>query len=490
MLKYFILTGLAILLSVSCLFAQREITLAEVRQLALENNRSLGVARAHGEAAAALRKVSFSQFLPGLDFAAHYQQMNKPFNLLSQDMFLPVIPYNTIDFGTGTVNPLPMLNPDAGVLAFHPDGRPIMDEEGNFVFRNYAWIPSDAMQIGQKNNILMNLAVSQPLFTGGKIKAQYQAAVHMESLARYGAQLTESDVLFEVESLYWKMLSLQEKIKLTDEYKAMVQALLDDLEGYYQEGIIHRTEVLQAKVALNEARLDALRARNGFHRASMALCLATGLPLTTSLKVVEEPVVPGGEFLLDELWELGAGSRPELAMAEKQVDIAAALERVVRGGYFPDIALSAGYLAVNPNPYNGFEKEFGMDWTVGVTLVMPVFHWGERRNMVNAARLERKVQELKLEDAREMIRLDISNAWYGYLEMLQVQQVKSLSVQQAEENLRLSGDLFEVGRINATDLLKAQVLWHEARTELIDAQSQLRTSYRALEKATGTIRNP
>jgi outer membrane protein TolC len=62
------------------------------------------------------------------------------------------------------------------------------------------------------------------------------------------------------------------------------------------------------------------------------------------------------------------------------------------------------------------------------------------------------------------------------------------ALEQAEENLRVSSDNFEVGMGLLTDLLEAQTHWQSARSEQIDARADLRLKETAWLKALGQLK--
>lgn len=476
---------LVLLCSAFTVKGERVITIEESRALALENNRDLKISAQHYDAAQSLRRASRSKFLPSFDFSAQYIRMNKPFNLLSQSLFLPVVPFGAINPETGNLKPLELLQSDPPVLVFGPDGMPVRDADGNFIFRQYAYLPKSETEIGRHNNLLANFSLMQPIYTGGKIRAQYRAAGHMEQIAQYGRKLSEAEVLLEVESFFWQLITVQQKQKLAKQYMEMLESLIHDMEGYLEEGIVNRNDLLKARVALNEAEMELLKAENGIMQLSMALCRLTGLPLTQRLLAQDELQGLARDYVLDDLWSEGLGQRPEIFMVKEKAGLAGSMADLAGAARYPDLALGASYFAINPNPYNGLEKEFGHDWFVGLTLTVPVFHWGEKRQIYRAALHEKNVQQLKLEDIYELIKMDITRAYLDLTESKMNVKIKTLSLEQATENLSIARDGFGVGALKTTEMLEAQTLWHQAQTDLIESQALLRTSYAQLEKAIG-----
>jgi outer membrane protein len=464
--------------------AQREITLDEVRLIAKENNRELKISNNHASAAQYLRKASFTKFLPSFDFSSQYLRLNKPFNLLSGDLFLPVIPYTALD-AQGNFNALQLLQSNPPALALDANGKPLIGPDGNFVFQNYAWIPQAATEFGQKNNLLMNVSLMQPIYTGGKIRAQYKAALHMEEMAVQGQRLSEAEVMVKAESLFWKLITLQEKKQLADQYSEMLQSLLNDVQSYVDEGIVSRNDQLRAQVAFNESLLEQLKVQNGITQVSMALNRMLGFPLTEKLLARETFWLSSESFMLEDLWQEGLMSRPEVKLVAGQAGLSSAMADMAKAAQYPNLAMGASYLAANPNPYNGFEKEFGHDWVVGLTLTMPIWHWGERRHLYKAALLEQNAMQLKMEDTHELIQLDITRAYFSLTEATRDAEIKKLSLEQASENLKIVKDGFDVGRVGTTDLLEAQTLWQQAFADQIESKATMREKYTELQKAIG-----
>jgi outer membrane protein TolC len=361
------------------------------------------------------------------------------------------------------------------------------DSDGNFIFRNYAFLPRSETSFGQHNNFLGSINLKQPLFTGGKIKAQYQVAGILEDMAHYDQTLTQREVVMETATLFWKMVTLQEKTKLADQYEALLEKTVSDLHGLVEEGIIHRNDLLKAQVKYNEAMLEHIKAQNGLARISMALCRMTGLPLTTDIAAKTNMTEETQQFALEELTRSGLENRTEILMAQKQTELAKTFAKLAKANFYPDIGLAAAYFASNPNPYNGFETETGKDWIAGITMKMPIYNWGEKKHMLQAARNKVKAGEIQKEDVRQLIQLDIANAFYQWLEAQKTVEIKKISLEQAEENLQLVQDHVDNGRMNTTDILEAQTMWQQAKTEHTEALAKLRKSILELKKTTGEM---
>mgnify|MGYP000921596887 FL=1 len=153
--------------------------------------------------------------------------------------------------------------------------------------------------------------------------------------------------------------------------------------------------------------------------------------------------------------------------------------------FLPDIAMTAGYTIMNPNLYNGLEKEFGGDYTIGVVCNVPLFHFGDRKHTLNAARAEHEAATLQLEETKELMVLQLQQAIFRYNEAVKTTELANLALMQSEKNLKYTYDGFREGIQKTTDLLEAQVLWQKAFSELIDARTEQQMAASNIKKITG-----
>ena len=136
--------------------------------------------------------------------------------------------------------------------------------------------------------------------------------------------------------------------------------LVSDLENVYAEGIITKTDLLKAKVKLNEAELILLKANNGLEISKMAMAQIIGknykdIGILDTTKLHQ--ILP--EYSVNP--EKQVENRAEIGILKQNVNIATSGVSVMRSRFLPDISLIAGYTFMNPNPYKGMEKKFGRD---------------------------------------------------------------------------------------------------------------------------------
>ena len=183
-------------------------------------------------------------------------------------------------------------------------------------------------------------------------------------------------------------------------------------------------------------------------------------------------------------------NRSELRSLDLAKKIYQGKERIVLADLLPNVALSANYFVTNPNVFNGFKNDFAGMFNVGVMVRVPLSAWWEGTYKRNAARAETRIKELEWMDAREKIELQVNQSVYQVNEAGKRLIASSRNMENAEENLRRANLGFEEGVIPALNLMEAQTAWLSARSELIDAQIEVKLTRVYLDKALGRLSHP
>ncbi|MDD2278352.1 MAG: TolC family protein [Bacteroidales bacterium] len=459
------------------------LSLEQCKELALEHNYGVRVANEQVGATDALSKSVRTNFFPNIAANAAYTRVNKQFSLFDGDKFIPVVPFSSINPETGEFNP--NLDP-VNTFVFNPiSGDMLYDKDGNPVFQNYAWLPSDQFQLGAKNIFVGGISLTQPIYTGGKIREAYRISQFGNQIAKANLTKEQDEVLYTTEENYWRIVALKEKVEMVESYMSLLEKLSFDLDNLYQEGIILKNDILRVRVKHNEAKLNLQKVQNGLTLSHMALCQITGLPLNTDLILTDS--LSNSITILPEMayGDTALVFRPELDALSQTVGIAQSAVKIAQSRYLPNIGLTASYMLLNPNPYKGFDNSFGGDWSVGVAMNIPIFHWNDKAHTLRAARHEQSAAELKLNEARELILLQVQKAVFTANESTKKVALSKENLKIAEENLRIATDAFAEGMVKTTDVLEAQALWFDAYSSLIDGQMENQLSVVNLKKVMG-----
>lgn len=423
-----------------------QLDLEQCRTLALEHNRKVQMAQLDAVASDYLVKSAKTKYLPRIDFVGGW-----------------------VNPGDRALQPFAFNFDVPGLL---PQGLAM---------------PMDFLSVAPEQIFTGGFVLRQPIFLGTKIVQANRIASSLSNIAHEEVVLKQADVIGRVDTAYWRVISVQEKVQLAKAYKALLDRLANDLENIYQEGIITRNELLRVQVKQNEVALSLVKAENGLQLSRMALAQLLGMDeanlVLSSAVISEQELVPRLELLAEQKGD----QRVEIAMLNDKLKSTQALKAMVKSQFLPNVFLTAGYVWATPNIYKGSQHNFGGDWAIGIGVRVPLFTWGDRIYQTRMA--EQKVQQAKLElaEAQELIALQIKRDQFQYSEALKKIELTKLSVQQAAENLRVVQNTLDEGMKSTKDILEAQAMWERASSDNIDARIEAATALSELEKSTGAL---
>lgn len=475
-------------------FAQKELfSLDDCRNMAMSNNKELKIAHEQVKVAVSLEKAAFTHYFPTISANGAYLWNEKNISLMKEDAYLPVYAMDingSKNYAASWNNswavyngaPVPL---DANGVPFDPQKNP-----EKISWKNYAYLPKDAFEMDVHNVFVGSVMMAQPLFMGGKIRELNNIAKSTRKIseAKFAGEL--SDNMLETDAAYWRVVSLVNKEKLAKSYVALLEKLSSDVEKSILFGVATKSEALSVKVKLNEAQMQLLQVQDGLNLSKMLLCQLCGLPLDSDFGLVDENIATTDMPLDNPTINIdnAVANRYEIKSLEETINIAESNRKIMVSRFMPNAALTAGYLLSNPNTYNGFSTEFAGMWQVGVVVNVPIFHFGERLHTLNAARSIKQIAEYELEDAKEKIRLEITQSSFKMNEVIKKSIMTRTNKDKAEENLRYATIGFDSGVVASSVVMEAQTAWLKANSEDVDARIEVKLCQLYLQKAIGNLK--
>ena len=376
------------------------VTLDSCRHMALRNNKEIQQAALAIDKAGYQRKEAAAAYLPQFDLTAGYIYNSRRVSLVKEDQMLPTKSFN---LETGTYDYNLVIDPRTGTT---------LQVNGQYVPSTIALLPKSGLSYNIHNLMGGALTVTQPIYMGGKITAMNQITDLAQQLAREMRDSKIEDVIYNVDAAYWQVVSLCAKQKLARSYVSLVEKLDNDVKAMVNEGVATRANQLAVDVKLNEANVDLTKVDNGVTLSRMLLAQLCGLPVNTMMTLADEGQDELGILLSQSTYNLDEvfNKRHDVRSLELATKIYDQQVKVARSEMMPKLAAVAALHATNPNSYDGFENRFGAAFSVGATLRMPLWHWGGLSNKVKVAQVEANVKRLELDDAKEKIALQISQA--------------------------------------------------------------------------------
>ena len=468
--------------------AQRTLNLDSCRTLALSNNKELRMSKEKVNAAHYQQKAAFTNFLPKIDMMGTYMRTEKEISLLSDDQKSAIS-----NIGTAVA---PMGQKLQQILSSDPSLAPLLTPLQSVM----GTLPGALNQVGQgmvdalrtdtRNMFGGMVTLTQPIFMGGKIIAYNKITKFAEQLAESQHATELQDVILNTDQAYWQVISLANKKKLAESFLDLVTKLDSDVSKMVAEGVATKADELSVKVKVNEAEMTLTKVENGLSLSKMVLCQLCGIPLDTPITLADESMenITLPDTYIEGNVNTALSNREELKSLELASKIYRQKVNVTRSEFLPSVGLTATYLVTNPSLVNGFERKMRGMWGVGMMVKIPVFHWGEGIYKVKAAKAEANIAQYKLDDVKEKVELQVTQATYKVNEATKKLAMAEKNMAKADENLRYANLGFQEGVIPTSNVLEAQTAWLSAQSGKIDAQIDVKMSEIYLNKSMGTLK--
>ena len=402
-----------------------------------------------------------------------YAYMHKKMNYKIDGGYLPV--YQSSDVGQA----IPLNSMQLG-----PDGKPVMGPDGLPLFKQYAFLPDIELALGLRNVYSVGVMLEQPVYMGGKVRSAFKMASIGKEMAELNVHSSRAQVLTESDEAYWQYVRVKEQLKSAEKYLEVVSELVKNVTDAIETGMASQNDLLKAQVKQNEAELLVSKANNGVALSRMNLCRVIGVDLYSLVDVNDSLCAESTLNLLDMGNDITA--RPEYNLLEKQVELKSKEVALTRADFLPQLGVSASYAYGDGISLNG-ESDGVASFAAVASLKIPIYHWGEGRNKVKAVKAEQEMARLQQEELSQMMQLEVAKTRFNVEDAAARVKMTEKSLSQAEENLQVSRNRYEVGMETITNYMEAQAQWQKAWSDAIDARAELRLSETYYLKATGKL---
>jgi outer membrane protein TolC len=335
----------------------------------------------------------------------------------------------------------------------------------------------------------INLTASQVLYAGGGVRSAVKSSKLARDAAVLDLQAVINDALLQVRTGFYAVLLAREQIKVQESNLQLLQEQLKTATDRYQAGTVSSFERLRAEVAVANAKVPLITARNNYRLAIEALRQALGFTSNQPESLRKVPDFVGSldftpvNFDLQAAFEAAHANRPDLARIGKLVNAREEAVTSARSTYFPNVSAFGGW-TLRKGSTNAF-KDSDNGWLVGVQSQWDIFDGRATSGRVAQARSELEQTRLSFTEAQLAAEVEVRRAFSQWQEASELAEASQRVVEQATEAVRLANARYSAGTSTQLDVLQAQVDLTTARTNQLQAYYGYNVAVAALRKAVG-----
>jgi outer membrane protein len=314
-----------------------------------------------------------------------------------------------------------------------------------------------------ENHYSLSLGASVSPFNGGRNFINTAKSRETLSSAEQSQRLTAINLVLDVMSRYYNLLEASEILELRKESLAQKRTHFEFARAQFELGLVPRSDVLKAEVAVLSGSIDSLEAGGNLGLAHAELNDVMGIWLGHPTRIkpvtVTRAVPPGLDDCLDEALK----NRPELLQQESSLAIRRHNVRLAQIEKWPKLTLTGSYSAYVDGflfdglPVNRTNWEDNTDWRVGIGLSFPIFDGGTAGRSVRAARIDLRESELNYSDWEKRVDLEVKAAHLNLVTALRRIDLTEKEVESAQESYNAASGRYRTGVAPITEVIDAAV---------------------------------
>ncbi|MGA7837611.1 MAG: TolC family protein [Ignavibacteriaceae bacterium] len=337
------------------------------------------------------------------------------------------------------------------------------------------------------NNYNFKVALQQPLFTGFKLESNSKMADLSYKASKEDFNSDKNELIYNIKNAYWGLFQANQIKKVTEENVAQIQAHLTDVKNLFDQGLATKNDVLKVQVQLGEAQLRLIDSKNAVKIANINLDNILGISLSTEIEPVNNIEKRSKDVSdLGNLLDKAYSVRPELKSMDYRVKASESGITAAKSDWWPQFYLTGNYYYSRPNQrILPTQDKFNGTWDVSVSMSFNLWNWGATSDRTDQAEAQFEQAKDGYKILKDRVTLEVTRNYLNINKSEEKMTVSKQSVDQAEENYKVTDEKFKNGLALNSDLLDAEVALLQAKTNYIQSVVDYELALAQLKKSIG-----
>ncbi len=334
------------------------------------------------------------------------------------------------------------------------------------------------------------LTAEQPIYQGKAIVTSIKQAEISLNSAQKGTDRIINELIFQVYTNYFKVLRA---VKVATEAQNSVNRLKShrsDAKAFFDAGIIPRNDFLQSDVELAQGEQDFVDAQIEAFIARAELNILLGRDTDMALHLEDNYAKEQRENNWDDILHSALTNRPEIMQAKLGAEMAKKEVTIKKAPFLPKISLSASYDKRGDRADGARSDELGWpaeEKTVSAVATWKLWTWQKNKNEITAAKKDVRRAKKAIAQTIDRVSLETRIAFQRLQQTEKRIKVSERAITHAEENYRITQARYQSQIATSTQVLDAQALLTQAKTNYYDSFYGHKVALAAVERASGRL---
>jgi outer membrane protein len=332
-----------------------------------------------------------------------------------------------------------------------------------------------------------NLTVTQPLYQGGKVTADYNFSKLSVNNSELQLQVDRQNLILAVYQAYYSMMLGEKLLGVVNESIETLRKLRELNIKFLRAGVVTKTDVLSTEGQLAQASVERRAAQTDIDTQRVILnTLMANFP-ETPLAIRHDYQYRENSYAIPAIYNAAMGNRDEIVQATNNIRQAIEATKSATSSLLPSIGLVALGTRTNDD-WNVLDPEGNNAWSLSTVLTW-TFDFFEKTSTVKQRREGIQEQILARQKLVDDILRDVKAAYLQVKKFEGDIQDYRTALAFRTENFRLFQKRYQEADVSYTEVLIAQRELTLAQADYYRALIGYRITLAVLERAVGLLRN-
>ena len=312
------------------------------------------------------------------------------------------------------------------------------------------------------------LTLSQPIYTGGKLKLNHEISKEKLTLSQLSLDKVKKDTVLSTVQAYIDVYNAMSTLGVLQKSKETLDENLKTQKELYDLRMTTQPELTEAERSVASIEAQIVEQEGNIEVSKEALGILIGVKNSSQIEIVPFGVEDNftKTIKLDEDLAKLPIENTEYKMAVKQNDLSKKNIKVQEADFKPTVSGMINYgVLQSQDKFGNIFKTKNFTTSAGVKWSWDIFDWGAKKYEVQKAQKEYEIKEIEAEQALDSLKVNMKKVYYQLQALEKSLEAKRIAVEKAEEVYELEQERYNYNLITMKNLLDAETNLRQSRTE-------------------------
>lgn len=332
-----------------------------------------------------------------------------------------------------------------------------------------------------------SLFTSMPLYYGGIISNEIDKQQLISEIQNLSVKMTESEIKLAVIEQFFTLEKLYQQIDVTKQNISNTSLRIKQLQSRVANGQNVKSDLLRTELQQSNFEVSIFRNSNNIELVSNYLDILTGIPTDTVLKpIIPDTIAPFENLNFQKVTDEAYQNRLEIKQSELNIKMAEEDLNITKGLYAPAVNANVLFNTQYPLRWPDYINTLNA-WMAGLSLNWDISSIYNVKHRVKSDKLQIEKNNLDYELTKDKIHREVKNAFIRYEESKKNMEIYRKDVELSLSNYKIVKSKYDNEFALIMDMVDAEVQLNESKISLINAGLDTIIQYYSLQYAMGKL---